>query len=422
MMRWLRNRYQIFLVIGFPFLLLLILFRSLLFQIDRALFDWNDYPLYVWIMYQNIAHIPQFDFSHFYNGAIFHPLTHTLLFSDLFLPQSLLAWPLTLIISNPILVFNIIFFFSLFLNVVAARYLWSAFFKDWQQLFFATTATVISSFIFQNWYHFQILSLWPLLLALGLFLRSSHTWKKAIQAGFLMSLVFYSSVYYWIFLITILSIWYPIKILYSPSRIKEVYGLFFFLIVTATVFTTLSGVTLWQYWQTRQLYNAQREYGEYVTYAAHLSDYLFPAHMSSIGWSTAIARSWNQFNQHSGVFPGITLLSLAAVGLITVWRKKQLWIGIKLTQHTIFFLIMVVMGGIFSLGPRLNFNGIYLVLPLPYHFLLKNNPLFEVIRVTSRWSILFFLGLIYFATLALSKKRHLKVVAVTVIAVLLHLI
>ncbi len=398
------------------FALNLVVFRSLVSHMTTNLFDWNDYPLYVWILYQNIFHLKNFDFVHFFEGNIFYPHPHTLLFSDLFLPQSIVALVLSFFINNPILVFNIVFLLTIFLNGCAAYYFWQKFAKSKSSLFFATFATLFSGFIFQNWVHFQILSLWPFLFAAGWLLQRQYTVKRAVIGGLLMSVTLYSSVYLWVFLVTILALWYLIEFVNMKQKNTQFAPMLVFLLVVSGVFLLTSGYTIYQYQVTRDIYQAKRDYSEYVRYSLHLSDYLFPPAGNSLIWQTSLGQKWAHYNNGGRVFPGFVLVTAFVLGVFSLKKIKNKWfLGTELTKNDFFFLTLLLMGFIFSLGPRLNVNGVYLSIPLPYTVILKINPLFEVVRVTARWVLFCYIGLVYFSIKAIEKIRRINVRSLVVV-------
>ena len=106
-----------FLYLGFFLLLLLFIFKSLLFSISTHLPDWRDYALSNWIMFQNIEKITSLNFSNYLDTNAFYPNNkYSLLFADTFLPQAILQLPFWLITKNIILSFNITFLIVMTLN------------------------------------------------------------------------------------------------------------------------------------------------------------------------------------------------------------------------------------------------------------------------------------------------------------------
>ena len=87
------------------------------------------------------------------------------------------------------------------------------------------------------------------------------------------------------------------------------------------------------------------------------------------------------------------------------YKKNTLKIEFNLDNDDLYFLLLLIFGSLFSLGPRLSFNGVYSGIPTPYTFLIKYVPFFDSVRGLARWSFLFYLGLSYFFTKYLSNKK-----------------
>ncbi len=401
--------------VSIPVGILFFAFRSLITNLSTHLFDWHDYPLFVWIIQHNLKSFETLNFSHFFDAPIFYPHPFSLLFSDLFITQTLLVMPIHFIVSNPISLFNILFLLTIILNSVCSYYLWSSIFRSFSATFFATLTTLLSTFMFHNAVHFQIFSLWPLLLCFGWFVRQKNlNWQSAIAGGTTISLLFYSSIYLWLIGITAMSFWYTLTFIHIHVKNTDKSGinLLKFLFIVMSVFVATSGVTLYKYWQTKQFYQAQREYSEYVSYAADIADYFFPPHTQSVLWNNAIGREWLSHAHRHGIFPGIVVVTIAVFGVLQGLKKRQQ----PSKKLFIFFFILMLVGFVFALGPRFQFQGDFsLRIPLPYYLILKSVKVFEVIRVTSRWSVLFFISLSFFAGKGIERLNQKKRAKLTTI-------
>lgn len=401
------------------FFLTLFIFRSLVLNITKNLPDWNDYPYITWTIFQNVDHVKNLQFDGFFDANAFYPFKGTLLFSDLLLPQSLIVILISYFTANPVLSFNILFFILLALNIVCSLYFWKSIFSDHKIIFFASLLTVFSPYFFLNSNHFQMISIWPYLFGIGFLMRKGLTIKSAVIVALLTTIEFLASVYLSVFMLFTISIW-VILTLYSRREELVHYGRLQKNIITQTlkgvgvfciVFIFLSGPFILKYMQVQRSYGISRDYGEYVLYSAHLTDYLFTTHYHSLISTLSPIVKWNSFNMHrsgeAGGFPGIVLLSLSILGLLIYSRNSSsLNLKLPLSFNHIFFLTLMVCGLVFSLGPRLNANGTYLALPLPYEIMLKYNPLVEPVRATARWSFIFYFGLVYFACIGLQKINH----------------
>ncbi len=408
--------------VSVPVGILFFAFRSLITNLSTHLFDWHDYPLFVWIIQHNLKSVDALNFSHFFDAPTFYPHPFSLLFSDLFITQTLLVMPLHFMIPNPITLFNILFLLTIILNSVCSYYLWSSIFKSFSATFFATLTTLLSTFMFHNAVHFQIFSLWPLLLCFGWFVRHRNlNWQSAIAGGVAISLLFYSSIYLWLIGITAMGFWYALTFMNVQVKNTDKSGqnLFKFLSIVMFVFIATSGVTLYKYWQTKQYYHAQREYSEYVSYAADVADYFFPPHTQSVLWNNSIGREWLSHAHRQGIFPGIVVVTIALFGVLQSLKKSQQ----RSNKLVIFFLTLIFVGFVFSLGPRFQFQGDFsLRIPLPYYLILKSLKVFEVIRVTSRWSVLFFISLSFFAGKGIEQLNQRKRAKLTTVLSVLFIL
>lgn len=379
--------------------LILLLFRSLVLNIHTHLPDWNDYPLYVWIIYQNIANFLTGDVSSIFDGNIFFPSRGTLLLSDLFYPQSLVAFFLSRFLKNPLLVFNIIFFITWALNIFSAQYFWKKYTDNKYILLFAVLTTTISSYTLVNSVHFQMISYWPFLFALGVLEEKNTSRRNAFLLSLMIAVQFYSGVYLGLMLIFTLFFWFfaQIKLILNKDNFVNYINYF---LITAFFSILFIGPLLYNYYLVKIDYNAVRDYSEYILYSMHLTDYLFPPHTSSLVTSTPIISSWAKFGRSQGVFPGFTVIVLFLLGF---FNFSKFTISHKITRKSGFFLLLMIFGFVSSLGPRLSVNGFYTEIPLPYSFVLKFIPGLDTIRVTSRWSWLLFIGVIYFSVKGLTK-------------------
>ena len=391
------------------FLVLVFAFRSLASGITTHLSDWNDYPFYVWTLYQNIGHFKSLTFHGFFNTNIYAPYQGSLLFSDLLLPQSLIALPLTLFTSNHILVFNIVFFISLLLDVVAVYFLWHQVTKDKFQLFFAVFATCISGFVFQNSVHFQILGFWPFFFGLGYLVRQPKRMIDAIWVGFWMGIQFLSGVYLSIFLLCAATGWYFVEMLWSIKKRKMLLELGRQYVSVLITFVCIAGFFIYKYIQIKHAYLITREYWEYVYYSAHVTDYLFSLHYNSVASKIWPISKWNNFDRAGSLFPGGLLVGLAICGLY-VYRKSKdrIEITLHLVKSDVYFFLLLIFGFFASIGPRLNVNGSFIAIPLPYFLPLKFLPILEPIRVNGRWSIFVLIALVYFAVKGMKKFSFLS--------------
>lgn len=386
-------------------------FWSLLNNLGTHLVDWRDYPLYVWTIFQNIDKFVTLNFANFFETTSFYPNKLTLLFSDTLLPQSLIALPFSFLSKNPILVFNLTFFVVLLLNYFSSFLFWKQIFKKSSLAFLGAIFVSFSPFIHLQLSHFQMINFWPFFFALYFLFKNEETKsiKNILLVGMFLSIQFLASVYLAIFLAFAIFAYYVAKVFFEAPIKPALKNL----LLIALVFILLDGVFIKGYIDIKNMYNIKREYSEFVTYSAHVSDYLFTTDINSILHNSSPVNFWNSFNKHGVgekvVFPGFLLATLSLLGLFSAaWTKKQLKLKLSFDKNGLFFLILLADGFLNSLGPRLNFNGAYGHIPTPYTLYLKVIPFFETIRAPARWSFLFYLGIAYFTLLFLKKYMNKK--------------
>ncbi len=380
------------------------LFHDLILHITTNLCDWFDYPYYVWVIYQNIAKIKTLDFYHYFDTTAFYPHKMTLLFSDILLPQSLLALPLSIVFKNQILVFNLIFLATFLLDFICLFLFWKQIFKKDTLALFGSLTTF---FIFINLQlgHFQMMFYWPFFLCFYFVLKNekNHKTSNLIKASFLLSVQFLASVYIAFFLLLALGVYFLTRFLFDGDKVKATKKF----LATLVIFLLLDGLFIKGYLDMKKNYQVKRSINEYIAYSAHVTDYLFVKADSTFLYSQAFIKKWNQLDKHKvgerAVFPGFLLTLSAILGMFVIKKEKNNYsIKIMLGKNGFFFLLLLVTGFTFSLGPRINFNGNYDHLPTPYALLLKFVPFLDTVRAPARWSYLFYVGIIYFAMSFLS--------------------
>lgn len=310
------------------------------------------------------------------------------------------------------MVINLVFLITLLLNYVFIYLFWKLFFKNDFISFIGAVVFSFSPFYHLQQGHFQMISYWPFFASLFFFLRDKNiNVKNLIFSGVFIIIQFLASVYLSVFLLFSLSLY----VFINSIKNKKLDDIKKFLIVFF-VFLLGAGYFINGYINVKKHYNFVRNYGEYVTYSAHLTDYIFTTGIDSVFNKTLFAKKWNSFNKHaigeSAAFPGFIIsLVFAFSVLIILKRKNSLVVGFKIKSEDLFFLALVILGLLFSFGPRLNFNGVYSEIPTPYTFIVKYIPFFDSIRGLARWSFLFYLGLTYyFAKFLLSKKNFIVIV------------
>lgn len=178
-------------------------------------------------------------------------------------------------------------------------------------------------------------------------------------------------------------------------------------LILLVVFLLTAGISIYGYMLAKNEYGGKRELGEFITYSAHLSDYIFPVrnHTSFLYQSPLVVR-WNSFDHHNlgekAAFIGFLPLIIIFFYLIKYdCDKKTLAFFIRLNKVTLFLVLLGLLSFIASLGPRLNVNGSYLYIPLPYDLAIKGVSLIEFLRALARWFSLVMLAMAILLALGL---------------------
>lgn len=382
--------------------------RSLLGSLTTHLFDWNDYPLLLWIMDQHIDHFSRADFSRFFQGNIFYPEhSQALLFSDLILPSSILGFVISFCTDNRVLTLNLVFFFTWFLNAIASWWLWKKLLSG-VYLGVAVVLTSFMPFVLVNTAHFQLLTLWPFLFGFSYLLQNTLRLKHAVLLGVVTGILFCSSVYLAVFFLWSVATWILCQFFFSKNKQSTFISLAKWLMYYFLAVCLIGGFFILQYMKVREQYQINRTYEEYILYASSLSDYFSIKNYHSFLSRSALGKLWNDQISVSAysLFPTFTLTLLSFIG---GWQilKNHTFASHKKTA--VFMMLILIQGLVFSLGPRLKWNDQYIGIPLPYSILLKLIPILEPIRGTSRWSLLFFMGLLFFAVMGLKFLSTLKI-------------
>lgn len=386
-------------------LIFLLVFRDLILNLSTNLLDWRDYPYIIWVIFQSVTHISNLDFINFFETNAFYPHKLTLLFSDILLPQALIMIPFFSLTKNLILSFNLLFTTTFVLNFVSTYLFWKQIFKKELLSFLGSLLVIFSPFFHLELSHFQMLSYWPFFFAFYFLLKNGEKYevKYLFLLGLFITIQFLSSIYLSVYLIFSILIFYTIQLVWQ----KEFKNVASKVSIIFIIFIITSGVFIKGYIDMKNTYNIKRDIKEYITYSAHLSDYIFTSQIKSLIHQSSVMQIWNKADKnwslHSS-FPGFLIFVLSIYALFKFTQNKNsILINLELNREKTFFLTLIIAGFLFSLGPRLNFNGNYAHIPLPYSVVLKFIPMAETIRVPARWSFLFFLGFIYLSLVTLNK-------------------
>lgn len=387
--------------------ILAFVFRSLLFNLSTNLIDWRDYPTINWMIFHTVSKITTLDFSNYFDTNAFYPNKYSLLFSDLLVPQAILETPFYMISNNLILSFNIAFLLTFILNYFATFFFWRQIFKQNMLAFMGSLFIVFSPFVHLEISHFPMLSFWPFFFSFYFILKAKekNNIRNLLFAGVFLAIQFLASAYLSFFLVFIILMFYFIEFLKFKKQCLKILrnlGIIFL------VFIIINGYFIKSYVDTKKLYSINHDLKENVAYSAHLSDYIFTSNVKSIIHQSNFVKKWNNFNKNTlggqASFPGLLLFGLFIYSFFEIRKNKdKLILKFDIHKEQLFFTGLLFFGFLFSLGPRLNFNGTYVYIPTPYDLLLRIFPLASQVRAPCRWYFIFIIAITYFALQAIQK-------------------
>lgn len=388
---------------------------KLVSNLSTALNDWYDYPLMVYVQQQNIKHLMQLDFANFGNISMYHNSPGGMYFTDLLLPQSLMGMLLYPLFNNPITNHNLVFLIVGLLNIVSLQYFWSKIFKDKRIITVLTLLFTFSPYTLSMYAHYQMISYWFFFFSIGRLITAKKPVDYVI-AGALSGLQFLAAIYLGMYALSAAGIFFLWQILLH-FKSKQLSKVFIKSTLFLIGFLTISGYFIYQFAQIKSSYNISRSADEYVNHSMQITDFLFNP-LPSV-WVEYFYKYVNVNNHRLGgetFGTGFVLMTAIFYGLYRFSKAK-----LNKTQNFVsgFMILLGIWGFIAILGPRLSINGKYLAIPLPYILPLKLTPIFDALRVISRWFFVLQIVFLYFVGFGLqhllktlSKKRLIVVLAI----------
>ena len=350
----------------------------------RSLSEWSiaDPLLNTWILSWNVHKISSGDFRNFFDANIFYPHKKTLAYSEILLPQSLVAWPVLAVSKNPILAYNLVLLFAFITSGLGMYFLARFHTKNTLAGIIAGTIYAFSPFMFDHLGHIQILTAGGIPLSF-LFLYKFIETERYRDLLFLV--LFYclqslANLYYALYLTLFLGLVIVFQTIskrkYRDARFLAKLGLFVLMAII------ILGPFFYQYSKAYEDINYSRRIGTYAT----LTSFLATSSQNRLYGKLTLP-----FSAHEAkLFPGIVAFLLALLGIVYGLKqkkeKKTIWI----------YSGILVFAFLFALGPK----G-------PYLFLHEYVPGFKALRAVARVHIIVIFSLAVFASFgiqALSKK------------------
>ena len=338
-----------------------------------------------------------------FNANIFHPYADTLAYSEIILPQALIALPFTLATGNPVLGYNIALLASFALSGFAMYLLGARLTRSVWGGIAAGVVFTFNAYKMSNVAQAQLLALQWLPLALiyldrTLSPRRQPDKRQARRDALLLAVFFVlqalSSFYYAMLSALALALAAGCIVIANRRRVSR-----------SSVMRTVAALAaaglfmlpfMLPYLRVASSLSFRRGIDESVPFSASLSQYAqaLPNNLlyGGLAPQTPVVIGGYPLD---ALFPGIFTLAMAGLGLVAWIRRPRLWA---------FPLLLAVSAFVLSLGPVLMSapgHPAGLPLAMPYR-LLYELPGLQALRAPVRFAALVFLGLSLLAALGVA--------------------
>ncbi len=330
--------------------------------------------------------------SHLYDGNMFAPNARSLAFSELLLPQAVMAWPIWLVSHDALLAYNLTLLATYPLCAVAMYALCRSLNAVRGAAFIAGLAFAFAPFRMDNNAHLQVLSMqWmPLaVLAVIRYVQRPTRWRFA-AASATVTLAALSSVYYTMLFGTALIVFLIIEAI-RQRRLFISRGMIGLLAALAIGAIIVAAIDV-PYLTMRREQNIVRTLDEAYDDSAHPASYATVTPGSYL-WGRILPTSGAE---HAALFPGVVLLVFAVAGLRFMRRP---WMAGLAAVGAVSVIL--------SFGPT--WGSKTSGTPLPYRFLYQHIVGYQGIRGPDRFAAIVLLALCPFAALGATWLWHAAV-------------
>jgi hypothetical protein len=316
-----------------------------------------------------VAHALQSSPSRLFDGNIFHPEPRTLTYSDAMIVEGLVGAPLLWAGVPPMLVHNLLLLGAIVASAIGM-------FVLVRMLTGSPAGGVIAGIVFafvpyrfEHYMHMELQwtmwmpwSFWALHRTLA-----TQSWPNGLLTGLFLSLQMLSSIYYGVFLSTLLGVSGALLLATLPSKL--LWPSVKALVPGAILAALLCGAYAVPYLETKSETGGRSEI-ELITFSARPSSYLV-ATPDNVLWGNAFA---SRGRLERRLFPGVLAVLLAIVGLLLRPPPKV----------ALVYLVALVLAFDMSLG----LSG------HSYRLLYEHVPLYQGLRALARLGIfvVFFLA------------------------------
>jgi len=273
-----------------------------------------------------VAHQLPVDPGHLFDANIFHPLTGTLLFSDVVLLECLVALPFLKLGVPVVLVTNLLVFAGFVLSALGMFLLVRDLTKNSVAAVLAAMVFAFAPFRFDHYFHLEMAWAQWMPLSLWMLHRTARTGKLAhgLLTGFFVALQGYSSVYYVIFLASALVLAGPLILWTAAADVRRK------ALVSLACGGALAIVLLLPYINAYR--HAAAVTGGRSRQEALLAYGTGPKHyLAAMPSSVLYGKTLGTIGQHEKkLFPGFLVMALAIIGLLPRWDRVRVAYAIVL--------------------------------------------------------------------------------------------
>jgi hypothetical protein len=271
--------------------------------------DPGDPLLNTWIMSWNARVLPLT--TAWWNAAQFFPAQGATAFSEHLLGLSVLTTPVIWVSGNPLLAYNLAFFFSFVLCALSAYALTLRIAGRHDTALVAGLAFGFAPYRMSQLAHVQVLSAYWMPLALlglhGYFEDHRSRWLWLFAAGWLMQAL--TCGYYLFYLSVLVALW---LVWFAAGREpwRRVAGVVLAWAAAALVMTPV----LYGYWTIQRAYGMRRWPNEIIEFSADVASiFKAPDELRVWGWLNVVD------HPESALFPGVTIVLLILVAVAIRW-------------------------------------------------------------------------------------------------------
>ena len=187
----------------------------------RGVNDTQDCLLNAWILHWGGQQLFK-DPLRLFQANIFYPNAQTLSYSEHLLPLTVLALPVSLLTSNPILAYNFVFFLCCLLNAYTMYLLVRHLTRDYLAGIVAGLIFAFSATLMQQITHLQLVTAWFIPLAflyLHKFFEDGRL-KHSVLFALCLTLQALACIYYGLFFLSVLVVVLPLGLAMNAEKIK----------------------------------------------------------------------------------------------------------------------------------------------------------------------------------------------------------